>query len=162
MSTEERTQLIEETVGQMRRVMTQARASFGASFRIGNIPLLPHMALHAALQRGGVTQTELAEFLGVSSAHVTGLVDQLEKEGFVKRQRDLKDRRVVHVKATAHGRHRHIQTHAHVLRSGLGLFNGWSETDIRIFKEFLSRMEPTRTDSGHRRATGRATAGGVE
>jgi DNA-binding MarR family transcriptional regulator len=148
MTAEDRARLIEETVGQMRRVIGRATASFGASFRAGSIPLLPHMALHATLQRGGVTQSELAEFLGVSTAHVTGLVDQLEKEGLVRRQRDAEDRRVIHVKATAHGRHRHIHAHAHAARGGSGLFSGWSEADLRTFQEFLSRMEvPRRTAS---------------
>jgi DNA-binding MarR family transcriptional regulator len=148
MTTETRAQLIEETVGQMRRVITRAMASFGPSPRVGGLPLLPHMALHATMQRGGVTQSELAEFLGVSSAHVTGLVDQLESQGYVKRQRDAEDRRVIHVKATLHGRHRHVHAHTHAMRQGSILFDGWSEADIRTFKDFLSRMElPRRTRS---------------
>ena len=42
-----------------------------------------------------MTAGQLAELSGLTTGAVTGLVDRLEKSGFVKRERDPKDRRKV-------------------------------------------------------------------
>ena len=48
--------------------------------------------------------SEIAHALETSQANVTGLVDRLERQGFVERVRSESDRRVVHVSITAKGR----------------------------------------------------------
>ena len=52
---------------------------------------------------GPRTPAELAEAAGVTRATMTGLVDTLERDGFVKRQPDPKDRRQMSVRLTARG-----------------------------------------------------------
>jgi DNA-binding MarR family transcriptional regulator len=54
-------------------------------------------------QRGPITQTVLAEALGVSARNVTGLVDALVAGGFVTREPHPTDRRAVLVSFTEHG-----------------------------------------------------------
>ena len=49
------------------------------------------------------TPAELAEAAGVTRATMTGLVDTLERDGFVKRQPDPDDRRMMSVRLTARG-----------------------------------------------------------
>lgn len=51
-------------------------------------------------ERGPVGGGELARLLGVSSAAVTVLVDRLERDGLLARERDTVDRRRVQVTAT--------------------------------------------------------------
>jgi len=51
-------------------------------------------------QQGPCAQQRLAEALGVSARHVTGLVDALESAGFVRRSPHPHDRRVVLVGLT--------------------------------------------------------------
>ena len=53
---------------------------------------------------GAMSPSELAHALDVTRANVTGLVDGLEKEGLVERQRDETDRRAQQVHLTAAGR----------------------------------------------------------
>jgi DNA-binding MarR family transcriptional regulator len=48
--------------------------------------------------------SRLAETLGVSLPNVTGIVDRMVERGYVERGRDIDDRRVVTVAATAAGR----------------------------------------------------------
>lgn len=50
-----------------------------------------------------ITITELAQWMLIKHNSAVGLVDRLEKEGFVKRWPSQQDRRVVGVKLTAHG-----------------------------------------------------------
>src|SRR4030081_2778153 len=55
---------------------------------------------------GRFTMGELAEMLDVSPRSVTGLVDNLERDGLVKRMDDPTDRRSVYAELTEQGRQR--------------------------------------------------------
>lgn len=62
--------------------------------------------LHALLwlgHEGALTMGDLARHVNVTEKTVTGLVDRLERDGLLQRERDPADRRVVHVKLTAEG-----------------------------------------------------------
>jgi DNA-binding MarR family transcriptional regulator len=50
------------------------------------------------------TPAALADESGVTRATMTGLLDTLEKDGVVRREADLRDRRNVHVRLTPSGR----------------------------------------------------------
>lgn len=53
---------------------------------------------------GTLTMSRLAELLDVSLSNATGLVDRLEERGWVERERDREDRRVVIVRLAEGGR----------------------------------------------------------
>jgi DNA-binding MarR family transcriptional regulator len=57
--------------------------------------------LHRARE---MRMTELANFLGLSKANATGLIDRLVARGLVRRERSETDRRVVNVSLTPEGR----------------------------------------------------------
>lgn len=44
-----------------------------------------------------VTLTEVAEELGLSNSTTSGIVDRLEKQGIIKRERSQEDRRIVYL-----------------------------------------------------------------
>ncbi|HEX6472835.1 MAG TPA: MarR family transcriptional regulator [Streptosporangiaceae bacterium] len=54
-------------------------------------------------RRGAMTQRELADAIGVTPRNVTGLVDALEADGFVVRERHPADRRAMLVTLTDKG-----------------------------------------------------------
>src|SRR5512139_99638 len=70
-----------------------------------------HLALtppqiHALLwlgEDGPLTMGELARRVAVTEKTVTGIVDRLERDGYLRRERDPVDRRVVHARATGRG-----------------------------------------------------------
>jgi len=59
---------------------------------VSDMQFMTHLQLH-----GPLTPGRLAELSGLQSGTVTGVVDRLEKAGFVTRRRDEHDRRKVHV-----------------------------------------------------------------
>lgn len=67
---------------------------------------LPQFDVLAELQRaaGPLTMSQLSNELMVSNGNVTGVIDRLEKIGFVKRSRTKRDRRVQYIQLTATGR----------------------------------------------------------
>lgn len=54
-------------------------------------------------KQGSCKVTQLAEMMDVKPSAVTLLVDRLEQNGFVLREHDKKDRRVVNISITEHG-----------------------------------------------------------
>lgn len=153
MEDAERSKLVEETLGQLRRAMTRTMASAANSLRGRQVPLLSHLTLHAVSVRGGLTQTELAEFLGVSTGYATSIVDQLEKVGWVRRHRDSVDRRVIHVKVTTKGLHEHDRLGDRGTGPETKLFKDWTDAEIRTFKDLLARLgAPRDTKARGRRA----------
>lgn len=71
----------------------------------------------------GLSPHELAERAGVTRATITGLLDGLERDGFLARHADLKDRRKLTVRLSAKGEtagHALFQEHAEWISSLLG------------------------------------------
>lgn len=65
---------------------------------------MPQFIVLDMLNRSGeMKMTDLAHLLNVTTAAVTGLVDRLTRDGFVARQHNAEDRRIVKVKMTAKG-----------------------------------------------------------
>lgn len=54
-----------------------------------------HKALDLLSRAGPLTAGELADLTGLTTGAITGVVDRLEKAGYVRRVRDLQDRRKV-------------------------------------------------------------------
>ena len=53
---------------------------------------------------GGVPFSEIGAKMMVTVSNLTGIVDRLEEKGIVVRERDKRDRRVIHVKLTEKGK----------------------------------------------------------
>jgi DNA-binding MarR family transcriptional regulator len=95
--------------------------------------------LLALWKSDGLTQREVSERVYVTQATVTGVVDTLEREGFVTRERDTADRRVVRVSLTKDGRRRLERTFKTVAAEMAPLFEGLSPREEKVVREFLVR-----------------------
>lgn len=58
--------------------------------------------LRQLVQSGPSSISDLAEKLNLANSTVSGIVDRLERDGFVSRTRDKVDRRIVYVHLTEH------------------------------------------------------------
>jgi DNA-binding MarR family transcriptional regulator len=83
------------------RIENQVRGRLRRDFKT----TLPRFDLMAQLERNpaGLRMNEISKRLMVSGGNVTGITDQLEKEGLVIRTLDANDRRVITVKLTDTG-----------------------------------------------------------
>ncbi|CAM2834958.1 MarR family winged helix-turn-helix transcriptional regulator [Rariglobus hedericola] len=91
-----------------RAVMTTADVFLRESqrlFRPHGITAAQYNVFSALASAGeGISQRELGDVLVVDRSNVTGLVDRMEKAGWVKREDDPADRRVYRVILTPAGR----------------------------------------------------------
>ncbi|MZR30010.1 MarR family winged helix-turn-helix transcriptional regulator [Sneathiella litorea] len=69
-----------------------------------NLTRAKWLALGVLDRREGITQTELADYLELDKSTIGRLLDRLEERGFIRREKDPDDRRIlrVFIAETAH------------------------------------------------------------
>ncbi|WP_288901693.1 MarR family transcriptional regulator [uncultured Sneathiella sp.] len=69
-----------------------------------NLTRAKWLALGVLDRREGITQTELADYLELDKSTIGRLLDRLEERGFIRREKDPKDRRIfrIYIAKTAH------------------------------------------------------------
>jgi MarR family 2-MHQ and catechol resistance regulon transcriptional repressor len=71
---------------------------------LGDITPSQFAVLEALYHLGHLTQGEISAKVLKSGSNMTTVIDNLERDGYVRRERDEKDRRVIHVHLTEAGR----------------------------------------------------------
>jgi len=115
-------------------IRRRLRAEFGMS--IARFDYLAQVHRYPA----GLTMTALSSLLMVTGGNVTGLTQELEKEGWVLRETDPSDRRSSRVQFTAEGRSA-FERIASVHESWVvALFAGLRATDRQQLGQMLGRL----------------------
>jgi DNA-binding MarR family transcriptional regulator len=118
-----------------RRVRSRLRGRFGIT--------LPRFDLMSQLERHarGLKMNELSRLLMVTGGNVTGIVDQLVKEGLVERLDDARDRRAWRVRLTRAGE----KSFAEMARAHeewvVELLSGLSRRDSDALMQLLARLK---------------------
>jgi DNA-binding MarR family transcriptional regulator len=85
-----------ELAARLAEAMRDALAEYGLTTSRAEV-------IYVLAREGTLVQRELAQALGCTPRHVTGLVDTLQNDGFVERRPHPSDRRAVSVVLTEHG-----------------------------------------------------------
>lgn len=86
-----------------RAVNREMHERFRSAFRGSNLNFGALIPLRHIYKQPGVTVSELARQAGVVKSHVSKLVDQLVKEGYVEKRSDPADQRLLRVYVTPKG-----------------------------------------------------------
>jgi MarR family 2-MHQ and catechol resistance regulon transcriptional repressor len=70
---------------------------------IGDLTFSQFAVLEALYHLGSLTQGEISTKVLKSGSNMTTVIDNLERDGLVRRERDTQDRRVIHVHLTEAG-----------------------------------------------------------
>ena len=99
-------------------------------------------ALCLLLLHGPAPAGRLAELTGLTTGAVTGVVDRLEKSGFVHREVDPADRRKVIVVPDAERVDRDLFPHFPSLQwaAATQFYDDYSITELGLISKFLSRL----------------------
>ena len=71
---------------------------------VGDLTYSQFAVLEALYHLGSMTQGEISSKILKSTSNLTTVIDNLERDGLVRRQRDTKDRRVIHIHLTEAGK----------------------------------------------------------
>src|ERR1700716_4063246 len=81
---------------------------------------------------GRVTAGRLAEVTGLTTGAITGVVDRLEKAGFVRRERDEADRRKVFIAIVPENVAKIGKFYEHMQRAMQNVFGTYSDAELRL------------------------------
>jgi DNA-binding MarR family transcriptional regulator len=91
------------------------------------------------LSGGPLTAGEIAQKTGLTTPSVTSLIDRLERKGFVRRVRDLHDRRRVFVEVNQARLAELMQVFASLQGTFEDLIDGYSDEQVETILSFLNR-----------------------
>jgi DNA-binding MarR family transcriptional regulator len=88
---------------------------------------------------GPLSPTALARRAGLHPATMTGILDRLERGGWITRERDPSDRRAVLVRARRERYAELLRLYTRMNRSMNKLLAGYSDSDLEVIADFLRR-----------------------
>jgi DNA-binding MarR family transcriptional regulator len=92
--------------------------------------------------RGEMTAGELARETGLTTASITGVTDRLEEAGFVRRERDPRDRRRVVIRLVLEkGLAEVARVFLPMVRDWQQMADRYTDDELRLIVDFYGRME---------------------
>ena len=98
------------------------------------------LALKLIAEKGNPTMQEIAHHLRITAPSATSIITHLEKDGWIERQRESPDKRIVRVKVSAKGSQELAKHKERMMRLLRGLFETLPEKDARDFVRILKRL----------------------
>ncbi|MFD9703524.1 MarR family winged helix-turn-helix transcriptional regulator [Lentzea sp. NPDC059081] len=92
---------------------------------------------------GPVTAGRIAELSGLSTGAVTGVIDRLERAGYVRRVRDPHDRRKVLVEVTVGDVEKFGATFEVARQSMIEVLDQFDEDELRVIERYLKLQTET-------------------
>jgi DNA-binding MarR family transcriptional regulator len=95
--------------------------------------------LDLALLSVGATAGEFARATGLTTGAITGVIDRLERAGYVRRERDPDDRRKVVVRARPAMTRRIAPLYDSLQREMTALWSQYSDAELALVLDFLTK-----------------------
>jgi DNA-binding MarR family transcriptional regulator len=112
-----------------------------------------HKCLDLAVQaERPLTAGQIAELSGLSTGAVTGVIDRLERAGFVRRVRDPHDRRKVLVEVSRTSLTRYGDAYDGLSAALRDALTGYSEGELKAIESFVQAMVRTLRDEAEKLA----------
>lgn len=105
-----------------------------------NITRVQWIALFYIGNNEGITQRDLAQILDSNESSIVRLIDRMEKENTVKREKDPTDRRVTKLFLTEEGMKKRDEILPIGEKFSKDCIKGISDEDLETFKEVLNKM----------------------
>ncbi|MGA3353211.1 MAG: MarR family transcriptional regulator [Acidimicrobiales bacterium] len=137
MGHEERKRSLEELPRALRAFLSASDAFDEALGKVLGLNPTDVRCVDLLDQYGTMTAGALAEVAGLSTGAVTFLLDRLERAGFVRRVRDLEDRRRVRVELVPLARDQIFELHAGLAESWRASAQRFSASDLESIISFL-------------------------
>jgi len=87
---------------------------------------------------GRVTAGRLAELTGLTTGAITGLVDRMEKAGFVRRERDEEDRRKVYIAIVPEALGKVGRFYEPLQKAVTKNWEAYSDAELKLILRFMS------------------------
>ncbi|WP_052730672.1 MarR family winged helix-turn-helix transcriptional regulator [Methanosarcina horonobensis] len=92
------------------------------------------------MEMGKATPGDLARITGLTTGAITSVIDRLERAGFVKRERDTKDRRKVFVKPIAGSAEKAEKVYSSFVEDMLQYMDKYSDSELELIRDHYQNM----------------------
>ncbi|HEY1572168.1 MAG TPA: MarR family transcriptional regulator [Pseudonocardiaceae bacterium] len=153
-----RRDVVIERFAQLGRQLSQATVFFHEQIaeHVG-LSATDHKCLDLAVQaERPLTAGQIAELSGLSTGAVTGVIDRLERAGFVRRVRDPHDRRKVLVEVSKGSLARYGNTYDGLKSALDSALAGYTDDQLDAIERFVTTMVRTLRGEAEKLAAGRA------
>lgn len=131
-------------------------AQISQGYRYFSNTLMEQIGLHRApatllcrlFIQNGLTQSELAEQLAVQGASITQLLQRMEEGGWVMRQRDPEDNRLVRVYLTEKGLDKKRAIKEQFVKLQETVFAGITPRERAFLRQLLKQMQQNMSNRG--------------
>lgn len=114
---------------------------FKSEHGITGVQAAQYRLLGRLMKEGSLSMSALGSRLYISKPYMTSLVDALIQEGYVERQPDPKDRRVINISLTKSGLTHLHEAHSLYKSSVKGLLEGLNHQDLDDLCAATERVE---------------------
>lgn len=115
------------------------RSLSAAFMRQIDIPRTQAIVLHRLFIQEGMTQSEIAQLLGVQGATITGILQRMEEAGFISRHRDPDDNRLVRICLTDLGRDKERLITQQTGKLEKAIFSAFEDHERAQLRRYLAR-----------------------
>ncbi|WP_166294682.1 MarR family transcriptional regulator [Bradyrhizobium sp. 26S5] len=135
-SAKSRAALLQELEEALRRSSAQGVLYGQAVANVAGISGSDLECIDIVFLEGRVTAGRLAEVTGLTTGAITGVIDRLEKAGYVRRERDESDRRKVFIAVVPEAVERIGQFYVPMQQAMAKVFSRYSEDELRLLMRF--------------------------
>ncbi|AKK03997.1 transcriptional regulator [Corynebacterium epidermidicanis] len=144
--TEIPTLLLESPSFQLERLRRRTRDEVEASLSTKNTSLREYWVLTCLITGDAASQSSLCETLVIDASDMVRLIDALERHGWVKRERDPKDRRRQIVTSTKKGKTAHAELAALVAEAEDRALDESTSKQLKHLKKLAKSIIVTEDD----------------
>lgn len=121
-------------------IMREFSKKIGSELYQGKITLPQFIILEFLHREGESKMTDLARFMSVTTAAMTGFVERLVRDGYVERVFDPGDRRVIIIKLTGKGAVLVKKVNAQRRSTVINIFGQISQAEREEYLKILTRI----------------------
>ena len=114
--------------------MKQISEAFGRRLQNKGITRIQWIALYYAKTKGTISQRELSNLMNVKDSSAGRLIDRLERDGHIERERKDSDRRIIFIKLTEKGEDLVTKLIPYGIQFNDDLIAGIDEKDLMIYE----------------------------
>jgi DNA-binding MarR family transcriptional regulator len=134
----ERSQLIEHLIGQLKLSSSRGILFHQTLADFLGLNITDHKCLGFLLEEGPQTAGRLAELTGLTTGAVTGVIDRLEKAGYVSREKDPHDRRRVMIAPAMDSQARMGKLFLSLYESSVQMSSQYTDQELNVILRFIS------------------------
>lgn len=134
----ERSQLIEQLIGELKLSSSRGILFHQTLADFLGLNITDHKCLGFLLEEGPQTAGRLAELTGLTTGAVTGVIDRLEKAGYVRREKDPHDRRRVMIAPEMDSQARMGKLFLSLYESSIEMSSHYTDQELKVVQRFIS------------------------